>query len=183
MSSPWDSSVVTHSLPQALKSRVFSSFFLLWIPAEVKSVKLQVYKDKSTKGSNFPPSEVAIGLSPYTFPHEWPSHVPEEENIAWAGVRLAGPLHSSLLGCCRNQGSSTRQCASSTVIREACTPAMTMAAVHVSQRSGARPPDKAHGTTSRACQGSSARVTRGFPREPLNQRKTLAWSFKDALHS
>uniref|UniRef100_A0A671DZ54 DLC1 Rho GTPase activating protein n=1 Tax=Rhinolophus ferrumequinum TaxID=59479 RepID=A0A671DZ54_RHIFE len=48
--------------------------------AEV-SVKLEVDEDKSTKGLNFPPSEVTISLSPYTFPQEWPFHVPGEENI------------------------------------------------------------------------------------------------------
>ncbi|XP_074185820.1 rho GTPase-activating protein 7 isoform X5 [Rhinolophus sinicus] len=51
--------------------------------AAVKSVKLEVDEDKSTKGSNFPPSEVTIGLSPYTFPQEWPFHVPGRENIDW----------------------------------------------------------------------------------------------------
>lgn len=57
-------------------------------PSGGKSVKLEVDVDKRTKESNFPPSEVAISLSPYTFPHECPFHVPGEENIAWAGVRL-----------------------------------------------------------------------------------------------
>lgn len=95
--SHWDSSIVTHSLPQALKSNAFSSSFLPPLePSRGKSVKLEVVEDKSTKGSNLPPSEVAIGLSPYTFPQKCPFHVPEEENIAWAGVRLAGPLHSNL---------------------------------------------------------------------------------------
>uniref|UniRef100_A0A8D1FES6 DLC1 Rho GTPase activating protein n=1 Tax=Sus scrofa TaxID=9823 RepID=A0A8D1FES6_PIG len=46
-------------------------------------VKLVVDEDKNTKGSNYPPSEVAVGLSPYTFPQKWPFHVSEEENIAW----------------------------------------------------------------------------------------------------
>uniref|UniRef100_A0A8C6EK68 DLC1 Rho GTPase activating protein n=1 Tax=Microcebus murinus TaxID=30608 RepID=A0A8C6EK68_MICMU len=49
----------------------------------VVSVKLEVDEDKTTKGSNFPPSEVAICLSPYTFSQERPFYDPEEENIAW----------------------------------------------------------------------------------------------------
>lgn len=89
--SPWDPSIVTHSLPPALKSSASSSpFYYLWNPAEGKSVKLEVGVDKSTKGSNSPPSEMAIGLSPYAFPREWSFHVPGEENIAQAGVCLAG---------------------------------------------------------------------------------------------
>ncbi|XP_054556805.1 rho GTPase-activating protein 7 isoform X5 [Talpa occidentalis] len=56
-----------------------------------KSVKLEVGEDKSTKGSNFSPSEVAISLSPYTFLQEWPFHVPGEENISQPGVHPAGP--------------------------------------------------------------------------------------------
>nr|XP_051688482.1 rho GTPase-activating protein 7 isoform X5 [Oryctolagus cuniculus] len=72
--------------------------------AAVKSVNLEVDEDKSTKKVPFPPppssphSEVAIGLSPYTLPQERPFHVPEDENIVRAGVCLAGPLHSRLLG-------------------------------------------------------------------------------------
>ncbi|XP_058297983.1 rho GTPase-activating protein 7 isoform X8 [Hylobates moloch] len=50
--------------------------------AAVKSVKLEVDADKSTKGSNFSNSEVAIGLSPYTFPQKRLFHVAGEENIA-----------------------------------------------------------------------------------------------------
>nr|XP_054099782.1 rho GTPase-activating protein 7 isoform X6 [Callithrix jacchus] len=65
--------------------------------AAVKSVKLEVDEDKSTKGSNFSNSEVAIGLSPYTSSRKRLFHVPETENIAWAGVCLAELVHSSLL--------------------------------------------------------------------------------------
>lgn len=73
-------------------------------PSRSKSVNLEVDEDKSTKKVPFPPppssphSEVAIGLSPYTLPQERPFHVPEDENIVRAGVCLAGPLHSRLLG-------------------------------------------------------------------------------------
>ncbi|XP_053515859.1 rho GTPase-activating protein 7 isoform X8 [Artibeus jamaicensis] len=48
-----------------------------------KSVKLEVDVDKSPEGSNLTPSEVAIGLSPYTSPQEWPFRVPGEEHVAW----------------------------------------------------------------------------------------------------
>lgn len=63
--------------------QAFSLFLPPLKPSRSKSVKLEVDEDKSTKGSNFPPSEVTIGLSPYTFPQEWPFHVPGEENIDW----------------------------------------------------------------------------------------------------
>ncbi|XP_052608015.1 rho GTPase-activating protein 7 isoform X4 [Peromyscus californicus insignis] len=54
-----------------------------------KSVKLEVAEDKRTKESIFTPSEVAIGLSPYTFPQEKYFHVPEEKHFALTRV-LAG---------------------------------------------------------------------------------------------
>ncbi|XP_060039270.1 rho GTPase-activating protein 7 isoform X9 [Erinaceus europaeus] len=47
-----------------------------------KSVKLKGGKDKNTKESNLSPSEVTVGLSPYTYPQEWPFHIPEKENIS-----------------------------------------------------------------------------------------------------
>lgn len=78
--------------------RFLLSFLPPLKPSRGKSVKLEVDVDKSTKGSNFAPSEVAIGLSPYTFPHECPFHVPGEENVVWAGVRLQDccpPISSS----------------------------------------------------------------------------------------
>ncbi|XP_063524593.1 rho GTPase-activating protein 7 isoform X5 [Pongo pygmaeus] len=50
--------------------------------AAVKSVKLEVDEDKSTKRSNLSNLEVAIGLSPYTFPQKRLFHVAGEENIA-----------------------------------------------------------------------------------------------------
>lgn len=65
------------------QSKHFLSFLPPLKPSRSKSVKLEVDEDKSTKGSNFPPSEVTIGLSPYTFPQEWPFHVPGRENIDW----------------------------------------------------------------------------------------------------
>lgn len=65
------------------QSKRFFSFLPPLKPSRGKSVKLEVDEDKSTKGSNFPPSEVTISLSPYTFPQEWPFHVPGEENIDW----------------------------------------------------------------------------------------------------
>ncbi|XP_057552374.1 rho GTPase-activating protein 7 isoform X10 [Hippopotamus amphibius kiboko] len=46
-----------------------------------KSVTLEVDEDKSTKGSNFPRSEVATGLSPYTFPQKRPFHVPRKKTL------------------------------------------------------------------------------------------------------
>lgn len=88
------------------------AFPLLLFPSsgtqQRKPVKLVVDEDKNTKGSNYPPSEVAVGLSPYTFPQKWPFHVSEEENIAWEGMCLAGLLYSNLLSGYRNKGSSVR---------------------------------------------------------------------------
>ncbi|XP_072874054.1 rho GTPase-activating protein 7 isoform X6 [Chlorocebus sabaeus] len=71
--------------------------------AAVKSVKLEVDEDKSIKGSNFSNSEVAIGLSPYTFPQKRLFHVPEE-NIAWAGVCLAERCSPISLGSHKKKG-------------------------------------------------------------------------------
>lgn len=100
----WDPSIATRSLPPALKSIIFSSpFYLPWNPTAVKSVKLEVDEDKSTKGSNFSNSEVAIGLSPYTFPQKRLFHVPEE-NIAWAGVCLAERYSPISLGSHKKKG-------------------------------------------------------------------------------
>lgn len=54
-------------------------------PSSGKSVKLEVGEDKSIKRHSFPPSEVAIGLSPYTFPQEESFHVPKEKYMAGQG--------------------------------------------------------------------------------------------------
>lgn len=77
--------IVIHSLAQH-SDPAFSLLLPPLKPSRGKSVKLEVDEDKSTKGSNFPSSEVTIGLSPYTFPQECPFHVPREENIAWAAA-------------------------------------------------------------------------------------------------
>lgn len=112
--SHWGPSIVTHALPQALKSSVFSSpFYLLWNPAEVdqkswKWKKIRAERDQIPPPPSPKPPEVVIGLSPYTFPQEWPFHVPEEENISGEDVLLAGLVCSSQLCCCRNKGSSMR---------------------------------------------------------------------------
>lgn len=73
-------------------------------PSSSKSVKLEADEDKSTKGCDFPSSEVAIGLSPYTFLQEGSFHVPELKNMAWAAVRLEEPLHLACSAATEKKG-------------------------------------------------------------------------------
>ena len=103
-----DPSLVTHSWPWALTSSIFRSpFYRLWDPAEVNQYCWKWMQIRAQRDQIFPLGSgswfVSLHHSPkVAFPCS------EEENIVWAGVRLAGLWYSNLLSGYRNKGSSVR---------------------------------------------------------------------------
>lgn len=169
-----DPSLVTHSWPWALTSSVFRSpFYLLWNPAEMNQYCWKWMQIRAQRDQIFPLGSgswfVSLHLSPkVAFPCS------EEENIVWAGVRLAGLLYSSLFSGYRSKGSSVRldKMPVPPAIRGAWNTAVTAGHRPTSPGRAVRPPNQARRRAIlTACQQSSKNVKCGFPKELLKQQK------------